>query len=303
MVVLDIGILWMFLGTSLVVLMQAQAVRLAKTNRELAESEMALKSRNAQLDDANERLTELGVVKSQLLSNVEHEVLPPVGAIVSAAALVKAEESATPLVRQCASTILAECERLSRIMEALPTTAQRECKGLYWLESRVDLDRVIESAVECIMPIATRMGVQVECEVADDMPAVWADYDRLAHVLTTLLDNAVLYSASPGRVSVHAQSRGPEVLIVIAQCNGASRPFDPDLLGQHSKEGINGRLRAATAGVDNAAANLGLRMCREIVEDRRGRIWVEAHANGGTVFKVAFPASSYEARDASYAGA
>jgi signal transduction histidine kinase len=303
MVVLDVNILWMFLGTSLVVLMQAQAVRLAKTNRELAESEAALKGRNAQLDDANERLTELGVVKTQLLSNVEHEVLPPVGAIVSAAALVKGEEHATPLARQCAATILAECERLARIMETLPTTPERECRGLYWLEARVEMDRVVQDAVDCIRPIADRVGVELNCDIAADMPAVWADHDRLVHVLTTLLDNAILFSAPRGIVSVQAVARGPEILIVIAQCNGSARAFDPQLLGSRLEAGMNGSVRAVTSGADNAARNLGLRMCREIVEDRRGRIWVEPHTSGGTVFKVAFPATSYEARDASYAEA
>ena len=45
MVVVDVSILWLFLASALVVLMQAQALRLAKTNRELAASEHALRVR------------------------------------------------------------------------------------------------------------------------------------------------------------------------------------------------------------------------------------------------------------------
>ena len=64
MMVVDIGILWLFLGSALVVLRQAQAIRLAKTNRELASSEAALRARNA------EAASRLSNVRSELSTEV-----------------------------------------------------------------------------------------------------------------------------------------------------------------------------------------------------------------------------------------
>jgi signal transduction histidine kinase len=188
-------------------------------------------------------------------------------------------------------------------MEALPTTPERECRDLYWLESRVDIDEIVDAATECIAPIAQRVGVTLTTHVEPGLPSIWADHDRLVHVVSTLLDNAVLFSTARGVVSIDACSSGPEVLITIMQKSGSTRPFDSELLGERREAATNGSRGAADAGSGIHGKNLGLRMCREIVEDRRGRIWCEPHDTGGTTFKVAFPATCYEGRDAGYAQA
>ena len=80
--------------------------------------------------------------KNELLASVEHEVVAPLGAIVIAAEMAKADGDASTLTDHCLSTILAECSKLERVVEALPITDEREHHGLWWLESRGSIFKV-----------------------------------------------------------------------------------------------------------------------------------------------------------------
>lgn len=297
MVVVDVNILWFFLSSSLVVLMQAQALRLARTNRELAANEVELRGENGQLGSANEQLAEIGNAKNELLASVEHEVVAPLGAIVIAAEMARADGDATTLTNHCLSTILAECSKLERVVEALPTTDEREHHGLWWLESRVDVVSAVRTAASTMEAVAKRAGVQLLVECEDVLPTVWADHDRLVHVLSVLLDNAIMLSRPGSAVSLSAKSTGPEIVMAITQRSGSTRRFDPDIFV--AREGDDGPV-----GDDEKISSgrlLWLKMCKEIVENRNGRIWTERHESGGSIFKVAFSDTSYEGRDIVYA--
>jgi K+-sensing histidine kinase KdpD len=298
-VVVDINILWFFLSSSLVVLMQAQALRLASTNRELAASEANLKGQNGELGSANEQLAELGVAKSEVLANVEYEFVAPLVAIVSAAELAKEDEESTVLTKRCLTTIVSECSNLERIVKSLPTNDELERRGLWWLEARVEVAAVIQTAASTMASVAKRSGVQLEIDCAEDLPTIWADHDRLVHVLDVLLDNTIMLSRAGGRIELGAKVTGPEVVLSVTQCTGSTRAFDASIfdtkLKTDAEPGENG-----DDGMSDGRL-LWLRMCKEIVENRHGRIWAEPHESGGSVFKVAFSHSAYEARDTVYA--
>lgn len=300
MVVLDINILWVFLSTAIVVLMQAQALRLASTNRELAASEAALRGRNGELGSVNEQLAELGAVKSELLANVEHELTAPLGAIVTAAEMAKSELESPALTSRCLSTILSECNNLDRILKALPTSDEKERHGLWWLESRVEVQSVIQAAAATMQSIAKRVSVVLEIDCADSLPSIWADHDRLVHVVSVLLDNAIMLSRPGTAVVLAAKNTGPEVVISVTQPFGSTREYDGAIFDGETK-----RTSTAGAGADAESISSGrllwLRMCKEIVENRHGRIWVERHERGGSIFKVAFSHTAYEGRDTVYA--
>lgn len=297
MVFVDVNILWIFLSSALVVLMQAQALRLAATNRQLAASEVSLKGQNGELGSANVQLAELGAAKSEVLANVEYEFIAPLISIVSAAELAKEEADASALTKRCLSTIVSECSNLERIVKALPTNDAVERRGLWWLEARVDVASVVRAAAATMAAVAKRSGIQIDVQCADDLPTIWADHDRLVHVLDVLLDNTIMLSRSGGRIELAAKMTGPEVVLSVSQCTGSTRAFDHSIFDRKLET-------SREIGKDDGLSDgrlLWLRMCKEIVENRHGRIWAEPHVSGGSVFKVAFSHGAYEGKDTVYA--
>ena len=109
-------------------------------------------------------------------------------------------------------SLLEESERLVRLSRSLDTLAAGDAGGA---PATVDLDlaRLIRSAVDLARPGIVSGGLELSVDVPTDLPAR-GDPDQLAQVLSNLLQNAVRYTPSGGRIDVTggtASGRRPRV--------------------------------------------------------------------------------------------
>jgi signal transduction histidine kinase len=296
MVVVDVNILWLFLASALVVLMQAQALRLAKTNRELAASEHALRVRNSELDTANSRLSEVDVLKSRFLAGITQEIRRPLDTLLSEVNLLKRHHVQDPnLIEKVSASIVDEGEQLARLIESLRERASNETFKFEWSETQVDPSAMLEEAVSTLKSVATRRKVNIRCSAPSGLSPVWAHHDRFVHALVLLLDSAVTYTPENGTVDADVLRAGPELIFQIAQRHGTTLSQDKidEILSTSSN--------ASSIGDDGMHAGFALRLCRDIVANHHGRFWIDSTATLGTVFYVALPAVQYERRAATYA--
>jgi len=297
MVVVDVNILWLFLSSALVVLMQAQALRLAKTNRELAASEHALRVRNVELDSANARLSEVDVLKSRFLAGVTQEIRRPLDTLLSEVNLLKRHHSQDPnLIEKVSASIADEGEQLARLIESLSERAANESFKLEWSETQVDPSAMLEAAVSTLKSVATRRKVEVRCTAPSSLSPVWAHHDRFVHALVLLLDSAVTYTPENGVVEADVLRSGPEVIFQITQRHGTTLPQEK--IDEILSSGSN----ALAVEDDGLHSGFALRLCRDIVANHHGRFWIDSTPTLGTVFYVAVPAVHYERRAATYTG-
>ena len=298
MVVLDVGILWVFLSSALVVLMQAQAIRLAKTNRELASSEAALRLRNAELDSANARLSEIDSLKNRFLAGVAQELRRPLTSLLSEAKLLlRHDYQGAEVVDRVSSAIVGEAEHLARLIDNLPERGDVDWQVIDASESKVDPALVLRAAVSTVASVAKCQNVEIRCNATAGLSEVWANHERLVHALVLLLDSAITYTPSGEYVVAEVESAGPEIVFRIAQPSG--KGFS-DSKVRHISD--IARTAAKSKGKDIAGGGFALSLCQEIVENHRGRFWVDDEGATAATFHVALPAIAYEPRTATYSG-
>jgi two-component system phosphate regulon sensor histidine kinase PhoR len=118
-----------------------------------------------------------------------------------------------------------------------------------------------------------------------DLPAISADANRLREVLLNLMENAVQYTHSGGRIEVAAETRDGEAVITVAD-NGIGIP-------QTEQQRIFERFYRVDAARSREAGGtgLGLSIARHIVEAHGGRIWLESNLGEGSRFHFSVPAS------------
>ncbi len=115
------------------------------------------------------------------------------------------------------------------------------------------------------------------------LPTVLADRDRVAEVLTNLVDNADKYSEPGGAIGIEVRADSAEVTVSILD-NGPGLPdIDPDLLFSKFYRAQRGDSQSAYG------YGLGLYVCRKLIEAQGGRIWAERRQAGGTAFSFALP--------------
>ncbi|MBC8496075.1 MAG: hypothetical protein H8D37_00300 [Chloroflexi bacterium] len=120
-------------------------------------------------------------------------------------------------------------------------------------------------------------------EVAEDLPVIFVDEDKISRVITNLLDNAVKFSPEGGEVRFVAHAADEGVVIQVCdQGPGISEEYRAIIFERFAQiSGQFGRWRGA---------GLGLAFSRLAVEAHGGKIWVEPPPDGqGSVFTLTLP--------------
>ena len=152
-------------------------------------------------------LRRLDEMKSGMLSVVSHELKTPLTSIRMAAHLLLDERIGSLNPKQTELLVAArdDSDRLNAIIENLLDMARIE-SGRAPPELRATSVRtLVDNAVEDLAATYRDKGVALETSVPDDLPSVGADVDRIGHVFSNLLNNALRFTPSGGAVRITAE--------------------------------------------------------------------------------------------------
>jgi PAS domain S-box-containing protein len=233
---------------------------------------------NARLYRLAQRATQ---ARDDVLGIVAHDLRTPLGTILMQAKLLR-PFGAEPERRspKPAETIERAASRMSRLIQDLLDVTRIEGGGMSVEKAGVSACQVVSDSVEAQRPLASSVSLELQLDVAQDVPAVWGDYGRLLQVFENLIGNAIKFTAPGGRITVGAAPRDGDVLFWVAD-TGAGIGADAlprlfDRFWQARKAGRRG-------------AGLGLPIVKGLVEAHGGRIWVESTPGRGTTFFFTIP--------------
>ncbi len=153
-----------------------------------------------------------------------------------------------------------------------------------------DVNTIIRSMSELLKPEIARKGIELELELANDLPAVQVDIVQIDQVILNLIRNAVNAMeqnddrASRLMVTTRADEQGRVEISV--RDTGGGIPVD---LRDRVFEPFTTR-SADTNKTDSPGLGLGLSICRSVVEKHDGEIWIHSSSSIGTDIRVALPA-------------
>jgi hypothetical protein len=193
--------------------------------------------------------------------------------------------------RRFLGIIIAETERLTRLINQVLDLAKVESGNATWHRSQVDLKELIEEVRESLRPLLRERRVELTTQLPAHVPRVDADRDRLLQVVVNLLSNAVKFcEPDRGRIAV-ALSVEPDALRVDVRDNGPGiAPADQPLIFEKFVQ------VADASGARQPGSGLGLAISRHIVAYHGGRIWVESKPGEGATFSFTVPRTADDAR-------
>jgi len=245
----------------------------------------------SELRHLNEELARLDRLKDDFMSSVTHELRTPLASIRALTELMRDEPGMEPAQRQqFLGLVVAETERLTRLVNQVLDMAKIESGHAQWHTSDIDLGALLEQAVAGMSELLKERGAVVELlrpqrpADAPPVPTVRADADRLMQVVLNLLSNAAKFTPrGEGRITVRLRA-GAACLTVEVQDNGPGvPPAQHELVFEKFRQGGDGRARPQGTG-------LGLPISRRIVEHFGGRLWLAPHRPGeGACFGFDLP--------------
>jgi signal transduction histidine kinase len=144
---------------------------------------------------------------------------------------------------------------------------------------RVDCDAAMEEVLMTLGPAIQESGAVV---THGELPAVWADRSQMTQVFQNLIGNAIKFRGKePPVISVQAEKTGQQWLFSVSD-NGIG-------IAPEYAENIFVVFQRLHARTEYPGNGIGLAICKKIVERNGGKIWVEAQAVHGSVFKFTMP--------------
>jgi signal transduction histidine kinase len=215
--------------------------------------------------------------RRELIANIAHELRTPLTNLEGyLEAMRDGVIVATP--EQLAS-LHEEVERLVRLSRSLDTLSDEQLDGG---QTEINLAQALRSAVEVARPGFEAKGIDVRVRMPHRLHAR-AHPDHLAQVLANLLQNAARYTPAGGRVTVAAETRRSDVLVMIAN-TGDGIP-DRDLPHVFERFYRVEKSRDAARG----GAGIGLAIVKQLIEAAGGEVGADS-SDGHTRFWFRLPA-------------
>lgn len=262
---------------AMLVFVLAQTVSLFQmNNRVLSEA----KDAEQKLEAEKTALESLNRLKTEFLGNVSHELKTPLTVISGYAQTTKqlAAKSDTLEADQVSrrmTLISSEAERLSLMVGQILDVTRMEEGRMVMEPVRCYADEIIHAAVETHYPILNKNRNRLDILIESGLPAVHADPMRISQVVVNLISNAVRFTTD-GVIAISAKKEDEKILVCVSDTGvGITAEQLPQIFQRYSKKQKSG------IGQDTGTG-LGLYICKHIVEQHGGEIWLESKEGSGT---------------------
>lgn len=225
---------------------------------------------------------EVNRMREQFVANVSHELRTPLANLKLYNTLLKA---GLPEKRDTYLDVMArQITRLERLVENLLDLSRLDRDHSMIRRTQFDLNELIIEVMRAHSLAAEERGLEVELALADDLPALYADPDRIGQVLTNLLANAINYSRQGDQIGIRTgKTEEGQVFLCVWDTGIGIEPSELPFI-------FNRFFRSESAKVTGVpGTGLGLSIIKEIVDLHNGKIKVESEPGKGSDFKIYLP--------------
>jgi signal transduction histidine kinase len=224
--------------------------------------------------------------RSDFFAALSHELRTPVAVFLAHADLLADPTFPKKAAwqTQSAATLRAAGEQVLGFVEAILALAKAETGGLDLEVERVSVHQLLSDLRPTLSGLAGAAGVRLRVRADEGLPGVLADRARLRDVVVNLVDNAVKYTPSGGRVDVAAVAEAGGVRISVTDTGVGipetelDRVFEPFY-----------RVRSTVTQGGQPSSGLGLALVKRLVEAHGGSIELTSEPDRGSTFTVRLP--------------
>jgi signal transduction histidine kinase len=258
---------------------------LRQSNREL---DKRVQERTSDLREALEKLTELNQLKANFIATISHELRTPLTHIRGYLDVL-ADGGLGELLppQRDALDVISRAElRLEMMIEDLIQFSLASRGGLNIRLAAVETTKLTSTALAQSQNKAKAKGVTIEEKIAENLPLVYCDEEKITWVLNQFVDNGIKFTLAGGKVILAVNQNGHHLTFAVSD-TGIGIP--PDRLDEifepfHQLDGSSTRRYSGTG--------LGLALSSRIIEAHMSKIEVQSNVGEGTRFAFSLPIRS-----------
>ncbi len=245
-----------------------------------------LTERIRELSTAETQIEELKTRQEEFLDGVSHELRTPLTSIQAyCEGLLNDDGGMEPvLTQQFLGVILQESRRLQDRVEDLLAIARGESgPSPSSRRRRFDLAETVRKTRQRMEPFLREKKLEGLLCLPEEPVYLDGEPEAIAQIAQELLENAIKFSPEGGTIRVSVLEDDGEVELRVEDCGEGVPESEMERIFERFYQ-VDG-----TATRSHGGQGLGLSLCRRIVEEHEGRIWVERVEAGGALFRVRLP--------------
>ena len=240
----------------------------------------------------SEKLIKLDKLKDEFLANTSHELRTPLNAMINIAdGIARGAEGAVNENQQAGLAVITSSgKQLANLISDILDYAKLKNFDLKMNFNAVYLKPAAESVMNVLGRLNNSDRVQMLIDIPDDLPAIYADENRLLQILYNLIGNA-LKSTEDGYIRVAAAKKN-EMVEICVEDTGTGIPEDKLEVIFGSFQQLEASLTRRSGGT-----GLGLSITKYLVEAHGGKIRVASTVGEGSRFYFTIPVSAEAAKE------
>ena len=226
-------------------------------------------------------LSRLEQLRRNLVGDIAHELRTP---LTNLRCQIEAlQDGLTAPSPAAFDSLHEEAMLLNRLIDDLQDLALAEAGQLRLERRPLALADVVRRSATSFAAQAEGLGVALEIYVPSDLPAIYADEERMKQILRNLLANALAHTPAGGSITVQARRAGEGVELVVANTGaGIAAEHLPNIFERFYRADTS---RARSTG----GAGLGLAIVKHLAEVQGGHVRAESSPASGSSFFVHLP--------------
>lgn len=186
------------------------------------------------------------------------------------------------LLAQLIRQARAQARALDRMITDILQVARERGAEFRIQPKKLDLGGLCVEVIDRLQDQFQAKSLQIQTDIPADLPAVYADSERVRQVLVNLLDNAIKYTPNAGQIQLSILHRTTQKVQVSICDSGPGIPLE------NQQRIFDDRFRLQR-DQETEGYGIGLSVCKRVVQAHYGQIWVDSESEQGSCFHFTLP--------------
>jgi signal transduction histidine kinase len=228
------------------------------------------------LDNAIDEKLKSERMKSELITNVSHDLKTPLTAIINYVGLIKKEEDIQPpYLNDYVNILDNKSKRLKVLIEDLFEASKASSGTINLNIEKLNLSQLLKQSIGENEEKLAKSNLELIIDLPKDPVYINCDGKRMYRVFENLLTNIAKYSLENTRVYIQIKEKGDNVYVDMKNISSYQLNFEPDEITERFKRGDLSR--------NTEGSGLGLAIAKDLVELQSGKFEIQIDAD---LFKV-----------------
>ncbi len=258
---------------------------LMESQHKLEQANKRLDAKISQLSEKNIELFKANKIKSEFLANMSHEFRTPLNAILGFAELLR-EKSASDIEKskRWAENIVSSGRSLLNMINDLLDLAKTESAKMEIHIDKTSIPRLLDGLTAFFSPLTEQKTIKVRLDVADNIPLIDTDPQKVQQILYNLLSNAIKFTPEGGRVQIAAAMRDDTTVRISIMDTGPG-------ISHEDQERIFDKFHQLDGSITRKGegTGLGLAICKQLADLLVASIHLESTPGEGAIFSLDLP--------------